>query len=114
MKKRICALLCALLLLVSFSCSVSAVIMVEDENGVRYSDESMNPTTTTTKVNVVAETAKKAMSSVSKFWHRFGFLTVVIVLLVAIVVAIVISEVERQKKETRPKQQTTSKKKKKK
>lgn len=112
MKKRICALLCALLLLVSFSCSVSAVIMVEDENGVRYSDESMNPTTT--KVNAVAETAKKVMSSVSKFWHRFGFLTVVIVLLVAIVVAIVISEFERQKKETRPKQQTNSKKKKKK
>lgn len=110
MKKRICALLCALLILASFSCSVSALIIVEDENGVRYSDESMN--TTTTKPNAVAETAKKAMSSVSKFWHRFGFLTVVIVLLVAIVVAIVISEFERQRKEGRLPEKTKKKKKK--
>ena len=100
MKKRICALLCVLLMLVSFSCSVSALIMVEDETGTRYSDEAMNPTTT--KPNAVADTAKKALSAVSKFWHRFGFLTIVIVLLVAIVVAIVISEFERQKKESRP------------
>lgn len=110
MKKRICALLCAVLLLVSFSCSVSALIMIEDETGTRYSDESMNPTTT--RPNKAAIAAKKAMSSVSNFWHRYGFLTVVIVLIVAIVVAIVISEVERQKKEARPPKQSKKKKRK--
>ena len=112
MKKRICALLCAVLLLVSFSCSVSAVIMVEDETGTRYSGESMNQELTTTRPNAAAVAAKKVMSSVSNFWHRYGFLTVVIVLLVAIVVAIVISEFERQKKESRPPKPSKKKKKK--
>ena len=111
MKKRICALLCVLLLMVSFTCGASALIMVEDETGTRYSDESMNPVTTTTKVNAVSEATKKAMSAVSNFWHRFGLLTVVIVLLVAIVVAIVISEFERQKKEQRPPKPSKKKKK---
>lgn len=113
MKKRICALLAVLLMLVSLTFSTSALIMVEDETGTRYSDEAMNTTTTTTKPNAVAQTAKKAMSAVSKFWHRFGFLTVVVVLLVAIVAAIVISEFERQKKEKRPENPSSKKKKKK-
>lgn len=115
MKKRICALLCVLLMLVSFTCGVSAYIVIEDESGTRYYDETMNydlSTTTTTRPNAVAETAKKAMSSVSSFWHRYGFLTVVIVLLVAIVVAIVISEYERQKKQNRPPKPSKKKKKK--
>ncbi len=111
MKKRICALVCALLMLASFSCSVSAGIMIEDATGTRYSDESMN--LTTTQPNAVSVAAKKALESASNFWHRFGLVSVVVILLVAIVVAIVISEYERQKKESRPPKSSAKKKKKK-
>ena len=112
MKKRICALFCALLLVTGFSCSVFAAIIVEDETGVLYDTD--NPTATTTQPGAISVAAKKAVQSVSGFWHRFGFLTVVILLLVAIVAAIVISEFERQKKEKRPPQPSKNKKKKKK
>ena len=113
MKKRICAIFCVLLMLACFTCSVSAFIVIEDETGTRYSDETSVSTTapTTTKPNAVSVAAKKAAESLSVFWRRFGFLTVVLVLIVGIVTAIVISEFERQKKEQRPKQ-THSKKKK--
>ena len=110
MKNRVFAFLCALLLLISFSCSVGAYIMVEDETGTRYSTDE--PVPTTKQPSAISIGFKKAMQSVSNFWHRFGFVTVVVLLLVAIVVAIVISEFERQKKESHPPQPKSKKKKK--
>lgn len=110
MKKRICAFLCALLMLVSFSCTVSATIMVENPDGEVFYDT--DEIATTKQPSAFSVAAKKVMEGISGFWRRFGVVTVVVLLLVAIVVAIVISEFERQKKEGRP-PQTKSKKKKK-
>ena len=110
MKKRICALLCVLLMLASFSSGVCALIAVEDETGVYYSDESMN--LTTTKASAFSVATKRAMKALSTFWHRFGVITIIVLLLVAIVVAIVISEYERQKKQTDQPKPSKNKKKK--
>ena len=111
MKKRVCAFLCALLLLVSFSCVVSASIQVVDPDGSTHYDT--DEVETTKQPGAAAVAAKRVMESVSNFWRRFGFLSIVILLLVAIVVAIVISEFERQKKEASPPQEKAKKKKKK-
>lgn len=113
-KKRICALLCALLMLAGFVFGASASIIIEDESGTHYYDGSETPTAeaTTAKPNAVSEAAQKALHSLSDFWRRYGVVTVIVLLLVAIVVAIVISEFERQKKEKRPPRPTSKKKKK--
>lgn len=99
MKKRLLSLFCALLLLVSFSCGVSAIIAVEDETGIRYDTDETEPAA---QPGASAIAMKKVLASVSSFWRRFGVASVVVLLVVAVVVAIVISEVERQKKESRP------------
>lgn len=110
MKKRIAALFCALLMLTVFAFPTFALIAVEDETGIRYSDESLNPpTTTTTKPNAFVVGARKALEALSDFWRRHGVVTVVVALLAAIVIAIVISEAEQQKK--RRKDEPTHKKK---
>ena len=113
MKKRIAALFCALLLLVSFSCTVSASIMVQEPNGDIHYSADVEEGETVKQPSAFSVAAKKVLQAVSGFWHRFGAVTVVVLLLVAIVVAIVISEFERQKKENRPPQSKSKKKKKK-
>ena len=110
MKKGRLSLFCALLMLVSFSCAVSASIMVEDANGVTHYDT--DEIVTTTQPSAFSVAARKALDGLSGFWRRFGAVTVIVLRLVAIVVAIVISEFERQKKESRPPQPSSKKKKK--
>ena len=111
MKKSICALLCALLMLASYSCCVYASIQVVNPDGSVYYDTDF--VESTTQPGALSVATEKALESVSNYWRRFGFVTVVVLLLVAIVVAIVISEFERQKKEKHPPQPNTKKKKKK-
>lgn len=108
MKKQISALLLALLLLMSFAFSASALIAVEDETGIRYSDGRETATQkeqeTKKEPSAFSVAMKKALERIKDYWKRHGVVTVIILLLVAIVVAIVISEMEQQKKreESRP------------
>lgn len=105
MKKRWLSLICALLLAFGFSCGASALIAVENETGIHYSTDEPQHT------GAIADATRNVLAAVSRFWHRFGVVTIIVLLLAAIVIAIVISEVERQKKENRPKKPAGKKKK---
>ena len=100
MKKRIAALVLAALMLFGFVCSASAMISIEDETGVRYADGE-NPESGGTQ-SAFSTAVQKALRAWTKFWNRYGIVTVIVLLLAAIVIAIVISEAQRQKKEKRP------------
>ena len=106
MKTRWLSLICALLLAFGFSCGASALIAVENETGIHYSTEELKHT------GAVADVIRNILAAVSRFWHRFGVVTIIVLLVAAIVIAIVISEVERQKKEKRPEKPAGKKKKK--
>ena len=100
MKKRIAALFLALVMVLSCVFSASALIAVEDETGIRYSDgrEKEN------QPSAFSVAVKKALNNLKNFWNRFGVLSIVLLVLAAIVIAIVISEAEQQKKRKQEKE----------
>ena len=103
MNKRIAALFLALVMLLGFSFSASALIAVEDETGIRYSDGREKAEQEETQPSAFSVAVKKALERLKTFWNRFGVVSVIVLVLASIVIAIVISEAERQKKEKPPK-----------
>ena len=102
MMKRFAALLLALVMVMSFVFSASALIAVEDETGIRYSD-GREKEGQPKEPSAFSVAVKKALEKLKTFWQRYGVVTVVVAFLAAIVIAIVVSEAERQKKEKPPK-----------
>ena len=108
MAKRIMALICALLLIVTGTLQTFALIAVEDENGVvHYSTDKELTKSEKTKL-AVKNWFSKNLERVKNFWQRRGILTVAIVLVVGILGLVVVLTVEDEKKkkaeaEKRPK-----------
>ena len=108
MVKRIMALFCALLLLVTCTFSTFALIAVEDENGVIHYSTDKEPTKAEKAKTAVKEWFEKGLERAKNFWQRRGVLTVVILLVVGILGMVVVLTVEDEKKkkeeaEKRPK-----------